>query len=160
MDAITISAPSAEIVAGLEADHGDADQRERRAGHLHARQTLAQPEDAQRQAEQDGRARQQRGGAGIHVAHGHEAHVGVDAHEETDGEEEPRVAREGAEAHAAPEEGEDQDGAGRHHVEGARGGREVRQQQAREDVVEAVGDQQQRESEARDGVGAVGAVGH
>jgi hypothetical protein len=36
----------------------------------------------------------------------------------------------------------------------------VRQHEPREDVVETVGDEQQRDGEARDGVVAVGASGH
>jgi hypothetical protein len=65
-----------------------------------------------------------------------------------------------AEADLAAQERVHDDGARRHHVKGAGGGWEVGEHQPREDVIQAVGDEQQRDGEAGDGVVAVGAGGH
>jgi hypothetical protein len=88
---------------------------------------------------------------GVHVGYGDKPHVGVDADQEADGQEEPSMPPEHAPVQTAAHDQRDLRRPDDHHVHAAGGRRQQRQEQPGEDVVEAVDEQQPGDEHARVG---------
>ena len=133
-----------EVVAGLEGDDSESDDGDCGADSLHQGEALAQPEEAESEAEEDRHFADHSGDSGVDEGHGLVVESCADGHAHADGEEggphaTQRIQTQSARYKANEADFDEGDG---DYVEGAQCGLDVGKDKAGKYIVQAVYHQQ------------------